>query len=307
VGAHSVAGGAMTLGDLALFVVLAGMLSTPVVQAAAIGSDLGRALTALGRIAEIMGVPAENPGGVRSLPALSRAARVVFDDVSYAYQPGRPVLRGVSFSAMPGTITALTGPNGAGKSTLLRLLMGLDSPSTGRILLDGHSLGELRLAEYRRSLGVVLQQSELFDGTIGENIRYGRPGASAAEFCRAARLSHCDEFVEPLPRRYETLVGERGVRLSGGQRQRVAIARAILADPRILLLDEAGSQLDNESERLLQEALLALCSGRTTFVVTHRLSTVRRADQILVLRSGTIVERGTHEALVGCAGDLHAN
>jgi subfamily B ATP-binding cassette protein MsbA len=180
--------------------------------------------------------------------------------------------------------------------------MGLDSPSSGRILLDGRPLGELRLAEYRRSLGVVLQQSELFEGSIGENIRYGRPGASAAEFRSAARLAHCDEFVGTLPEGYETLVGERGVKLSGGQRQRVAIARAILADPRILLLDEATNQLDSESERLIQEALAVLCGGRTTFVIAHRLATVRRADQILVLQSGAVVERGTHEDLLAQEG-----
>ena len=298
VGGQAVAAGSMTLGDLALFVVLAGLLSTPVVQAAAIGGDLGRGLAALTRIAEVLGLPTEGTGSVRSLSVSSPAAGIVCDDVSYAYRPGYPVLRGVSFSAPPGTITALTGPNGAGKSTLLGLLMGLDSPSSGRILLDGRPVGELRLAEYRRSLGVVLQQNQLLEGSVRENIRYGRPGASAAEFRRAARLAHCDEFVDGLPQGYETLVGERGMRLSGGQRQRVAIARAILADPRILLLDEAGSQLDGESEQLLQEALMALCGGRTTLVVTHRLSTVRRADQILVLRSGEIVERGTHEELV---------
>ena len=297
-GGQAVAAGGMTLGDLALFVVLAGLLSTPVVQAAAIASDLGRGLAALRRIAEVLTLSLEDTRAPCALPFASRAASVVFDEVSYAYEPGYPVLRGVSFSALPGTVTALTGPNGAGKSTLLGLLMGLDSPSSGRILLDGRPLGELRLAEYRRSLGVVLQQNHLFEGTVGENIRYGRPGASAAEFRRAARLAHCDEFAERLPCGYETLVGERGVKLSGGQRQRVAIARAILADPRILLLDEAGSQLDSESERLLQEAIIALCRGRTTFVVTHRLSTIRRADQILVLRSGAIVERGTHEELV---------
>lgn len=302
VGGQAVVAGAMTLGDLALFVVLVGLLSTPVVELAAIGSDLGRALAALGRIAEVLDLPTEEARDLRTLPAPSRAACVVFDDVSYAYEPDRPVLRGVSFSAPPGSITALTGPNGAGKSTLLGLLMGLDTPSSGRILLDGLPLGELRLAEYRRSLGVVLQQHQLFDGTVGENILYGRSGASHDEFRKAVRLAHCDEFVEALPHGYETLVGEQGVKLSGGQRQRVAIARAILADPRLLLLDEATSQLDGESERLLQEALVALCSGRTTFVITHRLSTIRRADQILVLRSGAIVERGTHEELIASRG-----
>ncbi len=290
-GGQAVAAGAMSLGDLALFVVLAGLLSSPVLQTAAIGSEVGQALAALARIGEVLNLPTENAGGFRNLPGPSRAAGIVFDDVSYAYQSGRPVLRSVSFSALPGTVTALTGPNGAGKTTLLALLMGLDSPSSGRILVDGLPIGEIRLPEYRRCLGVVLQQNHLFDGTIGENIRYGRPAASPAEFQRAARLAHCEEFVERLPEGYETLVGERGVKLSGGQRQRIAIARAILADPRILLLDEASTHLDSESERLLQEALTALCRGRTTFVVTHRLSTIRQADQILVLRSGAIVER----------------
>jgi ABC-type multidrug transport system fused ATPase/permease subunit len=307
VGGQAVAAGAMTLGDLALFVVLVSLLSTPVVQVAAIGSDLGQGLAALTRIAEVLDLPTESGRDIRPMSLPSRAASVVFDDVSYAYDPGRPVLRGVSFSALPGSITALTGPNGAGKSTLLALLMGLDSPSSGRILLGGLPLGSLPLAEYRRSLGVVLQQNQLFDGTVGENIRYGRPAASPAEFRRAARLAHCDELVEALPQGYETLVGERGVKLSGGQRQRVAIARAILADPRILLLDEAASQLDSESEQLLEQALLALCSGRTTFVVTHRVTTVRRADQILVLRNGAIVQRGTFQELSSVCASTHSH
>lgn len=301
-GGQAVAAGAMTLGDLALFVFLLGLLSTPLVQAAAIGGDLGRARAALARIAEVLDLPAEDVGDVRKLPVPALAGAVVFDEVSYAYVPGRPVLSGVSFSALPGSITALTGPNGAGKSTLLALLMGLDTPTGGRILLDGRPLGSVRLREYRRHLGVVLQVNDLFDGTLRQNISYGRPSASAEEFRRAVRLAQCDEFVEPLPDGYETLVGERGVRLSGGQQQRVAIARAILADPRILLLDEATSQLDSESERLIQEALAVLCSGRTTFVIAHRLSTMRRADQILVLRRGAIVERGTHEELLARRG-----
>jgi subfamily B ATP-binding cassette protein MsbA len=294
-GGQAVAARTMTLGDLALFMILAGLLSTPIIQAAAIGSELGRGVSALSRIAEVLAIPTEYAGRVLTRSAPSFEGGIVFDEVSYAYRPGHPVVRGVSFSASPGTITALTGPNGAGKSTLLGLMMGLEPPTTGRILLDGRSLSELPLAEYRRGLGVVLQQNQLFEGSIRENIQYGRPGASTAEFRRAARLARCDELVEKFPQGYETLVGERGVRLSGGERQRVAIARAILANPRILLLDEAGSQLDSEGEGLLQEALMTLCGGRTTFVVTHRLSTIRRADQILVLRSGAIVERRTHE------------
>jgi ABC-type multidrug transport system fused ATPase/permease subunit len=273
-----------------------------VMETAAIGSELGRALAALARIREVLDLPVEDAGepGRLRLPAL--AGGVLFDDVSYAYVPGRPVLRGVNFFAPPGSTTALTGPNGAGKSTLLGLLMGFDEPTAGQILIDGLPLGALRLREYRRHIGVVLQGNELLDGTIGENIRYGRPAASVEELRRAARLAHCDEFVETLPDGYETVVGERGVKLSGGQRQRVAIARAILADPRILLLDEATNQLDSESERLIQEALAALCGGRTTFVIAHRLATIRRADQILVLQSGAVVERGTHEELLGRRG-----
>jgi ABC-type multidrug transport system fused ATPase/permease subunit len=247
----------------------------------------------------VLGLPTEEAALAGAVAVPSRAPSVVFDDVSYAYGNGADVLRAVSFAAAPGTVTALTGPNGAGKSTLLALLMGLDVPSGGRILLDGHPLSRLRLAEHRKRLGVVLQRSNLFDGTIEENIRYGRPRASAAEFRRAVQLARCDELVESLPRGYGTLVGERGVKLSGGQCQRVAIARAILADPRILLLDEATNQLDSEGERLVEEALGALCSGRTTFVVAHRLSTVRRADQILVLQNGAVVKRVTREELVG--------
>jgi ABC-type multidrug transport system fused ATPase/permease subunit len=297
-GGQAVAAGGMTLGDLALFIVLVGMLGTPVVQTAAISAELGRAVAALTRMAEILELEPEpiRPAGRRLSP--TRPAGIVFDRVSYAYEPGRPVLRDVSFTAAPGTVTALSGPNGAGKSTLLGLLMGLDAPSSGRILVDERPLSELNVGEYRRSLGVVLQQQLLFDGSVEENIRYGRPGASVAEFHRAARLAHCDEFVELLPQGYATLVGERGVRLSGGQRQRVAIARAILADPRILLLDEATNQLDPASELFIQEALVALCCGRTTFVIAHRHSTIRQADQILVLQSGAVVERGTHEELL---------
>jgi ATP-binding cassette, subfamily B, putative efflux pump len=297
-GGQAVVAGGMTLGDLALFVFLLGMLSTPLIQAAAIGGELGRAFAAIARIGEVLDLPVEDPTEPSRLPVPALAGGVVFDDVSYAYVPGRPVLRGVNFFAPPGSTTALTGPNGAGKSTLLGLLMGFDEPTAGHILIDGLPLGALRLREYRRHLGVVLQGNELLDGTIRENIRYGRPAASGEELRRAARLAHCDEFVEGMPDGYETVVGERGVKLSGGQRQRVAIARAMLADPRILLLDEATNQLDSESERLIQEALAALCGGRTTLVIAHRLATVQRADQILVLQSGAVVERGTHEELL---------
>lgn len=294
VGGQAVAAGAMTLGDLALFVVLTGMVTSPLMQAAAIGNDLGRGLAALARIAELMASEAEDERRPGALAVPACAPGVIFDDVSYGYQARQPVLRRVSFSAPPGSVTAVTGPNGAGKTTLLSLLMGLDLPTSGCILLDKVPLVSLRISDYRRSLGVVLQQTHLFRGTIRENICYGRPQASLAEFRRAARSAHCEEFVERLPQGYDTQVGEWGVRLSGGQRQRIAIARAILRNPRILLLDEATAGLDSESEQLFQEALAALCSGRTTFVITHRLATLQRADQVLVLRAGAIVERGTY-------------
>jgi ABC-type multidrug transport system fused ATPase/permease subunit len=227
---------------------------------------------------------------------------VEFDDVSYRYLPGRFALRGVSLHAPAGSTTALVGPNGSGKSTLCRLLLAYDRPSAGRILIDGRDLAALDRRSYRSRLGVVLQDDVLFDGTIADNIRYGRPRASLTDVQAAGRLAHCDEFVTRLPDGYSTLVGERGLRLSAGQRQRVAIARAFLVDPRILLLDEATSSLDTESEGLIQDALRFLCRGRTTFVIAHRLTTVRNADQILVLDQGAVAERGTHEELVAERG-----
>jgi subfamily B ATP-binding cassette protein MsbA len=222
--------------------------------------------------------------------------------VSFAYEPGRPVLRDVSFEARAGATTALVGPSGSGKSTLIGLIMVFHRPVEGRILIDGRDLHSIPLGEYRRHLGVVLQDNFLFDGTVAENIRYSRPDAPLGDVLAAARIAHCDEFVEQFTDRYDTVVGERGVRLSGGQRQRVAIARAILANPRILILDEATSSLDSESEALIQDGLRKLREGRTTFVIAHRLSTIRSADQILVLDGGAIVERGTHGVLLAAEG-----
>jgi len=227
---------------------------------------------------------------------------VAFDRVWYAYTEGVPVLKDVTFDAPAGSTTALVGSSGSGKSTLVSLVMAFNRPTQGMIRIDDHDLGTLRLADYRAHLGIVLQDNFLFDGTIADNIRYGRPQASAAEVRDAARIAYCDEFVDAFEDKYETVVGERGVRLSGGQRQRVAIARAILADPRILILDEATSSLDSESEARIQEALRTLRRGRTTFVIAHRLSTIRSADQILVLEGGEIVERGSHGKLYAAAG-----
>jgi ABC-type multidrug transport system fused ATPase/permease subunit len=222
---------------------------------------------------------------------------VVFNSVSFSYAEGKEVLHGISFQAKPGTVTAFVGPSGSGKSTTIGLIAAFHKPSLGTVLVDGMDLNTLRLSSYRSQLGVVLQETFLFDGTIRENIMFSRPGATEQLFLEACRIARVDEFAETLEDQYDTIVGERGVKLSGGQRQRLSIARAILADPRILILDEATSSLDSESEAMIQEGLAHLMRGRTTFVIAHRLSTIRRADQILVVEGGDIVERGTHAYL----------
>src|SRR6476619_1688054 len=231
-------------------------------------------------------------------PCPAIVGEVEFADVSFEYNEDTPVLKHVSFRAPAGSTTALVGSSGSGKSTLISLVMTFNRPLGGRVLVDGQDLTAIKLRDYRRHLGVVLQDNFLFDGTIAENIAYARPHASREEIKAVSRVAHCDEFVEAFENKYDTIVGERGVRLSGGQRQRVAIARAILANPKILILDEATSSLDSESEALIQDGLKALRAGRTTFVIAHRLSTIRSADQILVLEHGEIVERGTHDELI---------
>jgi ABC-type multidrug transport system fused ATPase/permease subunit len=283
VGSGAVAAGSMSLGSLVMFIWLSGLLLAPVMHIAAGAGELGKAVAALGRIARLREFATEEEEDRVRCRIRRVVGTVDFEDVSYGYVPGRLALRGVSLHAPAGSTTALVGPSGAGKSTICRLLLAYDRPTSGRILIDGRDLATLRRRDYRTHLGVVLQDDVLFDGTIADNIRYGRPGASCADVLTAGRLSHCDEFAELLPDGYRTIVGERGVRLSGGQRQRVAIARAIMADPRILVLDEATSSLDSESELLIQAALRALCRGRTTFVIAHQLSTVRNADQTLLV------------------------
>jgi len=227
---------------------------------------------------------------------------VQFDDVKFEYDAGKPVLHGISFESKPGTVTALVGSSGSGKSTIISLICGFHSATEGRVVIDDVDLATARLSSYRVQLGVVLQDTFLFDGTIAENVRFSRPEATEEQLMAACRIARVDEFAERFPQGYATIVGERGVKLSGGQRQRLSIARAILADPRILILDEATSSLDSESEAMIQGGLNHLMRGRTTFVIAHRLSTIRRADQILVVEQGNIVERGTHESLYALGG-----
>jgi subfamily B ATP-binding cassette protein MsbA len=302
VGGRAVAGGTMTLGDLIMYVFFVGMMVAPVVQIAAIGTQISEAFAGLDRIREIRQMKTEDDEDSTLAPVADVQGDVVFDNVTFGYDPATPVLHDVNFHAPAGTTTALVGPSGAGKSTLISLVMAFYRPQQGRVVLDGQELENLRLRDYRRWLGVVMQDNFLFDGTVRENITYARPDASDEEVRAAARIAHCDEFVERFEKGYDTVVGERGVKLSGGQRQRVAIARAIIADPRILILDEATNSLDSESEALIQDGLRSLRVGRTTFVIAHRLSTIRSADQILVMEGGRIVERGTHAELLRVGG-----
>src|SRR6185437_7570865 len=257
----------------------------PMMQIVGIGTQLAEAMAGLERTYELLQLPREDEDEARRQSLGTIQGTVALEQVSFAYSSeegaGEEVLHDVSFTAAPGTMTALVGPSGAGKSTIIGLLAAFYTPSRGRILVDGHDLSHLHLGEYRSQLGVVLQESFLFDGSIRDNVMFSRPQASAEEFQRACRIARVDEFAERFAAGYETVVGERGVKLSGGQRQRLSIARAILADPAILILDEATSSLDSESEALIQEGLQYLLRGRTTFVIAHRLSTIRAADQIL--------------------------
>ena len=301
-GAHKILAGTMTLGTFFAFNIFLGLLGAPVFQIVAIGTQITEAITGLERTREILNEKLEDdePGRTVSLDRVN--GMVEMQDVSFAYDTRKEVLHEVSFRSEPGTVTALVGPSGAGKSTIIGLIAAFYVPSSGRVLVDGSDLATVKLNSYRTQLGVVLQETFLFDGTIRENVAFARPTATEDEILAACHIARVDEFAESFEHKYDTVVGERGVKLSGGQKQRVSIARAILADPRILILDEATSSLDSESEALIQEGLRYLMRGRTTFVIAHRLSTIRRADQILVVEAGSVIERGTHETLYALGG-----
>jgi len=302
VGGRQILAGTLSLGGFVTFTAFLAFLVAPVFQVVGIGTQLTEAIAGLERTREVLSERAEDAEPSRTLSIGPLQGDVQFDDVCFSYEAGKEVLRGISFHSMPGTVTALVGSSGSGKSTTIGLIAAFYTPSSGRVLVDGVDLSEVKLGSYRTQLGVVLQETFLFDGTIRENVAFARPDASEEEILAACRLARVDEFAERFPDGYETMVGERGVKLSGGQKQRVSIARAILADPRILILDEATSSLDSETESLIQAGLEHLMEGRTTFVIAHRLSTIRRADRILVMEDGLIVEQGSHAELFAARG-----
>jgi ABC-type multidrug transport system fused ATPase/permease subunit len=301
-GAKAILSGSMTPGGFMSYVMFLGMLVAPVTQIVGLAPQIIEALAGLERTREVLNEDPEDKDPERTVSLGRIEGRVQFEHVGFAYEPGKPVLHDVEFEAEPGTVTAFVGPSGGGKSTIIGLIAGFYRPLEGRVLVDGVDIAKVRLGTYRTQLGVVLQDTFLFDGTIRENVAFGRPDASEEEVLAACRTARVDEFAEHFEKKYDTVVGERGVKLSGGQKQRVSIARATLADPRILILDEATSSLDSESEALIQEGLRCLMRGRTTFVIAHRLSTIRRADQILVVEAGRILERGNHESLYAARG-----
>jgi ABC-type multidrug transport system fused ATPase/permease subunit len=302
VGAHEISSGTLTVGGFVSYTLLLGFLVAPIMQIVAIGTQLTEALAGLERTQEILSEKPEDQDPTRSMALKDIVGQIEFQNVSFSYDGIHEVLRDISFGAEPDTVTALVGSSGSGKSTTIGLISAFYKPTKGRILVDHTDLSTVRLDSYRTRLGVVLQESFLFDGTIRENVAFSRPDATEEQILRACRIARVDEFAEAFADKYETVVGERGVKLSGGQRQRISIARAILAEPRILILDEATSSLDSESEQMIQEGLSYLMKGRTTFVIAHRLSTIRRADQILVMEQGQILERGTHEELYAARG-----
>jgi ABC-type multidrug transport system fused ATPase/permease subunit len=304
-GARQIFAHHMTIGQLFSYTMFMGFLVAPVAQIASIGTQITEALAGLDRTREVLAENREDSDPERTLVLGEIHGQINFEHVNFEYEPGKPVLEDVSFESQPGTVTALVGSSGSGKSTIIGLVAAFYKPTSGRVTVDGVDLSKVRLDSYRPALGVVLQDSFLFDGSIRENIAFSRPDATEQEILEACRIAHVDEFAERFKDKYDTIIGERGVKLSGGQRQRVSIARAVLADPRILILDEATSSLDSESEAYIQQGLKYLMEGRTTFVIAHRLSTIRQADQILVVEAGKIVERGRHAELLALEGRYH--
>lgn len=302
VGAYQVINGQMEVGTLISFTLFLGFMIVPIVQMSNIGSQLTEAFAGLDRTEELMNTEIEDDGTIRTEKVGAIKGDIEFKDVSFAYEEGKDVLRSINFKAPSGSVTALVGTSGSGKTTIAGLVATFMSPASGLITLDGRDLSKITLESYRSQLGVVLQDDFLFEGTIRENILFPRPNATEQQLADAVKAAHVDEFSVRFEKGLDTVIGERGVKLSGGQRQRIAIARAILANPRILILDEATSNLDTESESYIQESLKKLMTNRTTFVIAHRLSTIRQADQILVIEHGNIVERGRHDELIDLKG-----
>lgn len=302
IGGYMIMNGSLTFGDFLAFTLYLGFMIAPIVQMSNIGSQLTEAFAGLDRTEEIMNMPLESDDKTRDIELGKIQGDIVFEKVSFSYEPGNPVVREVSFRAPAGSVTALVGTSGSGKTTIASLAASFLSPESGTITIDGHDLQRVTLESYRSKLGVVLQDDFLFEGTIRENILFPRPNATEDQLMAAVNTAYVHEFTDRFEDGLNTLIGERGVKLSGGQRQRIAIARAVLADPRILILDEATSNLDTESETLIQASLKELMKGRTTFVIAHRLSTIRQADQILVVEQGKIVEHGQHEELIDRKG-----
>jgi len=294
--------GTMTVGEFLFFTLILGFMIAPIVQMSNIGSQLTEALAGLDRTEELMNMTAEEEDENRNIQLNNIKGNLIFDDVSFSYDEGKEVLHNISFHAPEGSVTALVGSSGSGKSTIAGLSATFLNPKSGKVTIDSHDLSKVNLSSYRSNLGVVLQDEFLFEGTIRENIMFPCPNATEGQLIKAVEAAYVNEFTDRFDEGLDTLIGERGVKLSGGQRQRIAIARAILANPKIIILDEATSSLDTESEALIQKSLAELTRNRTTIVIAHRLSTIKKADQILVIESGSIAERGNHEKLIAAKG-----